>query len=117
MSAGKRHGKSTIVLKGYGNMKVYVVTEYGGSYDDAWSKIIGIYTDAVEAEEVKSTYWGKIQNRLKEVNSLLEVYKEVEEISDESPYWNLLNEQYNLTDMYLVDVKEYPVNEFMGCPL
>lgn len=98
-------------------MKVYVVTEYGGSYDDAWSKIIGIYTDAVEAEEVKSTYWGKIQNRLKEVNSLLEVYKEVEEILEESPYWNLLNEQYNLTDMYLVDVKEYPVNEFMGCPL
>lgn len=98
-------------------MKVYIVTEYGGSYDDAWSKIIGIYTDAVEAEEVKSTYWGKIQNRLKEVNSLLEVYKEVEEILDESPYWNLLNEQYNLTDMYLVDVKEYPMNEFMGCPL
>lgn len=98
-------------------MKVYVVTEYGGSYDGAWSKIIGIYTDVVEAEEVKNTYWGKIQKRLKEVNDLLEVYKEVEEISDESPYWNLLNEQYNLADMYLVDVKEYPVNEFMGCPL
>lgn len=94
--------------------KVYIVTEYGGSYDDAWDRIIGIYTDKAKAEEVKDTYWAKVQKRQKEVNALLEVYKEVEDIADESPYWNLINEQYDLGDTAGVKLDEYPLDEFLG---
>ena len=95
-------------------MKVYIVTEYGGSYDDAWDHIIGVFTDKAKAEEVKDTYWGKIQVRLKEVNTLVETYTGVEVDDENSPYWSLINEQYNLDDMSRVDVKEYPIDEFLG---
>ena len=114
MSAGKRCGKSTIVLKGYGNMQVYVVTEYGGSYDDAWNKIIGIYTDKAKAEEIKDTYWGKILKRQKEVNEEVTKYDGVDVKDDDSPYWALINNQYDMDDIAGVKIDEYPLDEFLG---
>lgn len=110
MSAGKRHGKSTIVLKGYGDMKVYVVTEYGGSYDDSWNHIMGIFTDKDKAEEVKNTYWTKVQNRLEGIKSSLNILNE----SDEELSYDLQMEQYNLQDIGGVKLDEYPLDEFLG---
>ena len=115
MSAGKRCGKSTIVLKGYGNMKVYVVTEYGGSYDDSWDHIIGIFTDKDKAEEVKETYWTHIERKQEEMREVFNKYKDTLNIdSEDNDYWTAVNKSYDLDDISGVKLDEYPLDEFLG---
>ena len=115
MSAGKRHGKSTTVLKGYGNMKVYVVTEYGGSYDDSWDHILGIFTDKGKAEEVKETYWTNIERKQEEMHEVFNKYKDTLSIeSEDTDYWNAVNESYNLDDIAGVKIDEYTLDKFLG---
>lgn len=115
MSAGKRCGKSTIVLKGYGDMKVYVVTEYGGSYDDAWNKIIGIFTDKDMAEGVKETYWNTIEKKQEELHKVFNKYKDTLNIeSEDTDYWNAVNESYDLDDIACVKIDEYTLDKFLG---
>lgn len=36
-------------------MKVYILTSYGGTYKDKWSRIEGVYTDPGIAEEVRAS--------------------------------------------------------------
>ena len=95
-------------------MKVYIVTEYGGSYDDSWDRIIGIYTDKAKAEEVKDTYWGKVQKRQKEVNEEVTKYDGVDVKDDDSPYWALISNQYDMDDIAGVKLDEYLLDEFLG---
>ena len=92
-------------------MKVYIVTEYGGSYDDSWDHIIGVFTDKAKAEEVKDTYWAKILTRRKE----LERYQnapDFEEGSEES--WAMYNEWWDNADLSGVKLDEYPLDEYLG---
>ena len=41
---------------------VYVIREYGGSYDDSWEHIMGIFTDKNKADEFRDSYWQKVQD-------------------------------------------------------
>ena len=94
-------------------MKVYVVTEYGGSYDDSWDHILGIFTDKAKAEEVKETYWAGVQKRLKEVNDFMNnVEDDIDDWTEEQH--NTWAEQYNLQDIGGVKLDEYPLDEFLG---
>jgi len=92
-------------------MKVYIVTEYGGSYDDSWDHIIGVFTDKARAEEVKDTYWNGILTRRKE----LEAYQtapDLEEGSEES--WTMYNEWWDNADLGGVKIDEHTLDEFLG---
>ena len=94
-------------------MKVYVVTEYGGSYDDSWDHIIGIFTDKDMAEGVKETYWAGVQKRLKEVNALVEAANcSTEDYTGEQ--FTIINEQYHLQDIAGVKIDEYALDKFLG---
>ena len=99
-------------------MKVYIVTEYGGSYDDSWDHILGVFTDKARAEEVKETYWAKVQKRLRQVQKALKKYEKNpswDETPEESQKWgNLNSECYDLEDIAGVKIDEYPLDEFLG---
>lgn len=99
-------------------MKVYIVTEYGGSYDDSWNHIIGIFTDKDRTEEVKEAYWTKVQKRLKQVQKALEKYTDNPNW-DETPegmqeWYKLNSELWDLSDVAGVKIYEYPLDEFLG---
>jgi hypothetical protein len=92
--------------------KVYVVREFGGSYDDSWEHIMGIFTDKAKAEEFRDGYWKSIEDRRKTLNEILDTRDEFVDI-DDSIYWRAVNENYDL-DIACVEVKEYPLNEIVN---
>lgn len=97
-------------------MKVYIITEYGGSYDDSWDRIIGIYTDKAKAEKVKDTYWAKVQKRRGEVEEAIKQY-DGKDFSDDAilQAWGKLDtELHDIYDVADVHLKEYPLDEFLG---
>ena len=95
-------------------MKVYIITEYGGSYDDSWDHIIGVFTDKAKAEDVKDTYWAKVQDHQKMIATEVAKYDGIDVKDDDSPYWKLINDQYDIDDIAGVKLNEYPLDEFLG---
>ena len=102
--------------------KVYVVREYGGSYDDAWEHIMGIFTDKDKAQEFRDSYWQKVQDRTKLLKDKLDI---IDGKYNEEGFWDMLEEDqikvnsieselYRLGDIACVEVKEYPLNEIVN---
>ena len=102
--------------------KVCVIREYGGSYDDSWEHIMGIFTDKAKAEEFRDSYWQKVQDKL-------ELYKNKKDAIWSTYvdicFWDMLEEDqkkindiedvlYRLQDITRVEVKEYPLNEIVN---
>lgn len=97
-------------------MKVYVVTEYGGSCDEYWDHVMGIFTDKAKAEEVKYTYWTKVQNRRQELIEKIRTYVDLDYNNKQElrAYNKLEHEWYDMQDIAGINIKEYTVDEFLG---
>lgn len=102
-------------VRGVSMNKVYVVREYGGSYDDSWEHIMGIFTDKAKADEFRDSYWQSLEARREAIHKIFE--KSIDKLqidSDDEDYWKAVNENYDLDDIVCVEVKEYPLNEIVN---
>jgi hypothetical protein len=101
--------------------KVYAIREYSGHYDDSWEHIMGIFTDKAKAEEFRDSYWKSVQDRCEEIIHIRQKteskYQDLDNWdipTEETEYWDAVDDEWHVGDIACVEVKEYPLNEIVN---
>ena len=103
-------------------MTVWILTEYGYSYDDRWENIIGVFSDKAKMQEIHDARKSKMESEKADRDAKMQIYLtkynemiDSNEIYIEEEYDNLMklypDDSDYLEDWYGLTIKELELNK------